>query len=76
MKSISFDRNQYPEIVNLIKSHGFKQISDLPFGVNDFEFLEIMRFSDQEGNSYIVTVYSTNALENDPQVIDIFSLLP
>ena len=74
LKSMSFDRKQYHEIIQLIKAKNFTQINSLSFGTNNFEFLEIMKFDDQNKKNYIVTVYSNNALENDPQVIDIIPL--
>jgi hypothetical protein len=75
IRSLTLNKDQYPQIVQLIKNSDFKKIIDLPFGNNDFEYLEIMRFSDQAKKNYIVTIYSNDSLENDPQVIDIFSLL-
>ena len=38
------------------------------------EYLEIMTFKDQDLNKYIVTVYDSDALEQDPQVINIYTM--
>jgi hypothetical protein len=74
MRSLDFNRNQYIEIVNLIKSGKFNQLNEIPNIDNDFEFLDILTFKDKSGRNFWVTVYSNNALENDPQVIDIFEI--
>lgn len=74
IRSLDFNRNQYPEIVNLIKSGGINQLKEVPNIDNDFEFLDILTFKDKSDRNFIVTVYSNNALENDPQIIDIFEI--
>lgn len=73
IKSMSLDREQYPYIKKLIIEKKFDKITQLPFGRNEFEYLEILEFLDQSHCKYIVTVYSNDALESDPQVIDIFA---
>jgi hypothetical protein len=72
VKSMALDRNQYPYIKKLLIESKFNAIIELPFGENEFEYLDILEFLDQNHKRYVVTVYSNNALENDPQVIDIF----
>ena len=74
IKSIALDREHYPYIKNLITENKFNAILELPFGENQFEYLDILEFLDQNHNRYAVTVYSNDALENDPQVIDIFTI--
>ena len=74
IKSMSLDREQYTDIKNLILEKKFDIVRKLPFGKNEFEFLEILEFLDQSNRKYVVTVYSNNALESDPQVIDIFTI--
>jgi len=72
--SIDFDRNQYAEILNLIQSGNLNKVNELPNINNDFEFLDIIAFKDSHERNFIATVYSNNALENDPQVIDIVEI--
>lgn len=74
IKSMALDRTQYPSIIELIKAKKFDVLEKLPFGEGDFEYLEVMQFYDQNNKRYIATVYSNDALEQDPQLIDIFPL--
>jgi len=74
IKSMALDRVQYPYIKKLIIENKFNTIVELPFGENQFEYLDILEFLDQNYTRYAVTVYSNDALENDPQVIDIFAI--
>ena len=39
-----------------------------------FEHLDIMSFTDQNEKSYLVTVYDSNELWQDPEVMDIYPL--
>ena len=74
IKSMCFDSNEYLSIKELIKSKNLEQVLNLPVANESKceEFLEIMTFSDQRKAFFIVTVYDSNALWQDPQVIDIF----
>jgi hypothetical protein len=75
LSSRYFLKNEYSEIVTLIKNGGFKAIK--LFAKNtalDREYLDIALFRDQRGNKYIVTVYDSDDLLQDPQVIEIFQL--
>ena len=37
------------------------------------EYLDIMMFKDQDNKKYIVTVYDSIELSQDPQIIEIYS---
>jgi len=74
IKTMNLDRTSYPEIGELIKKKDFKAIRELPIGTRSSEYLEIMKFSDQKNKEYVVTVYSSDELSQDPQVIDLFQL--
>lgn len=70
----NFIQERYNEITRLIKDGKIDQVVDLydiPKG-NFPEYLEIMKFADQDRNMFVVTVYDSNELMQDPQVIDIF----
>jgi len=69
-----FDKASYSTIVELIVAGDLDAISDIDIIQKSFEHLEIMLFMDQTKMKYIVTVYSTDALENDPQIIEVFPL--
>lgn len=72
VKSIFLDKGQYPHIVSLIQANDLSEIRKLPMGTNTHEYLEIMQFEDQNQHLFFVTVYDSDALYQDPQVIDIF----
>jgi len=74
IKSMNLERENYPNIVQLIRKKDYDSIRELPAGVKDFEYLEIMKFKDQDNMEYIVTVYSGDELSQDPQIIDVFQL--
>jgi hypothetical protein len=76
LKSVLFKEEQYAEIKQLIKKQdwnqikGLKEIPDKEFK----EYLDIMRFKDQNHNEYVITIYDNDELFQDPQIIDIFPL--
>jgi len=59
----------------MIQSGNLDQINKLPNINNDFEFLDILTFKDSKERNFVTTVYSNNALENDPQIIDLIEIL-
>lgn len=71
--SMYFIKFEYPEIVKLIKNGDLNAIRSLPENAaEDREYLHILSFSDQGNNKYIVTVYDSDKLWQDPQLIEIF----
>jgi hypothetical protein len=75
IKSMSLQREEYPKIVELIKSSNIEALADLAGPANKTsEYISIMKFSDQIDKPYIVTTYDSDEIWQDPQVIDIFAL--
>lgn len=76
LKSLSFTEEQYKKIRGLIRKQDWSQINevnDLPSG--EFrEYLDIIRFKDQNDKQYVATIYDSDELFQDPQIIDIFLL--
>lgn len=75
IKSIFFVQEEYSEIEKLIFQKDIEAIKS--FNENQKrtgEYMDIMIFKDQAQSEYIVTVYDSNALEQDPQVIEIYRL--
>ena len=64
------------KIRGLIRKQDWSQINevnDLPSG--EFrEYLDIIRFKDQNDKQYVATIYDSDELFQDPQIIDIFLL--
>lgn len=74
VKSTYLNRDQYPQIVSLIQENNLSEIRQLPLGDITDEFLEIMQFEDQNQEHFVVTVYDSTAITQDPQVIDLFKV--
>lgn len=75
IKSLSFFKEEYPTIESFIKVGNIEAIKT--FSENKLrsgEYLDVMLFNDEKQKKYIVTVYDSDILEQDPQVIEIYSL--
>ena len=73
VKSMYFNREDYNIITEIINAGDIGKILDEQVQEEKSEeFLIIMKFMDQESRQYIVTIYDSIFLEQDPQVIDIF----
>ncbi len=71
----SFVQPEYAEIEKLIKEKNIESIKKFRKDeVRRNEYLDIMTFSDQDKNKYIVTIYDSDELWQDPQVIEIYKL--
>ena len=77
IQSLLFIHGQYQLIVSLIKDKDWESLKAITnenktgFG----EYLDIVKFSDQIKQSFVATIYDNDALWQDPQIIDIFSLM-
>jgi hypothetical protein len=70
-----FIHEKYAEIDKLIREGNIHAITQLfKNQVKSAEFLEIMNFKDQNYSTFIVTVYDSNELSQDPQVIEIYKI--
>ena len=73
IKSLIFIQDQYNLITDLIKKQDWENIKTLENNSNEFnEYLEIIKFTDQNKKTHIATIYDSDELWQDPQVIDIF----
>lgn len=72
-KYLPFVKEEYVNIERLIQNNDLENIQiPVNLSIQKGEYLDIMSFTDQIGNFYIVTVYDSDALEQDPQVIEIY----
>ena len=70
-----FDRQQYPAISLLIKEKNWKAIESRDTPAAEYrEYLSIYTFHDQAQQLYAVTIYDSDELWQDPEVLDIFPL--
>jgi hypothetical protein len=70
-----FIQDEYADIESLIKLNDIDAIRKLPDNQGAAnEYLDIVLFSDERLNSYIATIYDSNELWQDPQVIEIYPL--
>lgn len=67
----------YNTIEELIKSGDIEKIKTLS-SENNFQafrqYLHVYTFRDQNNNSFVATIYDSDALEQDPQVIKLYPL--
>lgn len=70
-----FVREEYSMIEEFVKTGNIASIKTfLREQSNTGEFLEVILFEDQKHKKYIVTVYDSILLEQDPQIINIYEL--
>ena len=75
LKSVFFVREEYPIVEEFIEAGDVEAIKAFPEAQpRAGEYLDVMLFTDQRQKKYFVTVYDSNALEQDPQVIKIYQL--
>jgi len=75
IKAMVLLRDQYPHIIELVKSGQIDLIKKLDNNENKgSEYLDIYIFNDQDNQKYIVTVYDSDELWQNPQLWDIFKL--
>jgi hypothetical protein len=75
IQSLLFDSEKYPGIISLIKSKTLDGLKEFDGEKKNElrEYLDIIKFSDQNHNTYVATVYDSDELWQDPQIIDIIS---
>ena len=76
IKELYFENNSYSNIVNLIKENNFKAIEEIPQGEKKSfrEYLSIITFRDQDERKYVMTIYDSDELYQDPEIMEIFPL--
>ena len=71
-----FIRNEYSKIAASIRNGELDTIRSLPENKPELrEYLYILSFNDQMNKKYIVTVYDSDELWQNPQVIEIFPVI-
>lgn len=75
IKSSFYKHEEYPLIAQLVKEKKWEEIEGVDIHATGFrEYLDIIKFTDQNGNLYVTTVYDSDELMEDPHVIEIFPL--
>ena len=75
LNSRCYVRNEYAQIENLIKDKNFNALKALPANEGESsEYLDIVEFKNQADKFYIATIYDSNELWQDPELIEIYSL--
>ena len=75
IKVMELVREEYPRILEVVKSKNIDAIKNLPSSTTRTgEDISIMQFMDQKGQSYLVIIYDSDELWQDPQVADFVSL--
>lgn len=72
IKMMELVRDEYPKILKLVKSKDIDGIKNLPSpATRSGEDISIMQFMDQRGKGYLVIIYDSDELWQDPQVADL-----
>jgi hypothetical protein len=74
LNSLFFNQEEYSKISKLMKEKDISSVEKFTTKFKNREYLEVMQFIDQNKKSYIVTIYDSQSLEQDPQVIEMFNL--
>ena len=75
LNSRYFLKDEYSEIERLIKDGNIAAIKLLPKNESEIgEFLDVMIFRDQNMKPYMVTVYDSDEIWQNPQVVEIYTL--
>lgn len=73
--SMLFERDIYMAITTLIKERNWDALKAINPAMEGFrEFLNVITFTDQNHISYAATVYDSDELWQDPEIVDIFLL--
>ena len=76
VRVLLFSEEHYKKVRSLIKKQDWDQINETKdLSTGEFrEYVNIMRFKDQNRKQYVTTIYDSDELFQDPQIIDIFPL--
>ena len=73
VNSFYFYPDHYRNVEALIKSGDLSKIKELPLNRSDtFQYYYVVSFLDQKNKLYVATVYDSNELWKDPQLIEIY----
>jgi hypothetical protein len=69
-----FDQSDYKNLSCLIKAGQIRQIQHWPLITSGREYLDVLAFKDQSNKTYLVSIYDSDDLWQDPQVIELHKL--
>lgn len=73
LKSLFYKQEEYASIVQLIKESKPEEINELDIHAKGCrEYLDIIKFTDQNNRTFIATVYDSDERWQDPQMMEIF----
>ena len=76
LHSLLFDSTKYPAIRSLIEKNDIDNLKQFDnHASKEFsEYLDIIKFADQDNKFYLATIYDSMELWQDPVVLDIFPI--
>lgn len=73
VKTLFFTPGKYAEVKKLIEQKQVELILEGGFVINVFrEYLIVVKFKDHHNKFFFATVYDSDELSQDPQIIDFF----
>ncbi len=74
LKTLALEEGLQAKMAELIKTKNIDLIKNMPGGENVFEDLTIIKFSDQNAQTYIAIIYDSYELWEDPVVVEVFKV--
>ncbi len=73
LKSLFYKEDEYQKVIQQINDKKLEEVNDLDIKGEGFrEYLDIIKFEDQSGNAFIATVYDSDEMWQDPEILDVF----
>lgn len=73
LKTLHYSQDEYQRVLRLINERKLEELNDLDIRSEGFkEYVDIMRFEDENGTSFMATIYDSDEMWQDPQVMNIF----
>jgi hypothetical protein len=74
-KSILYSKSNVEKVHNILLQFRLSDLDYLPIATMDQEMIIIVKFVDQVGRMFIATLYDNDELWQDPEVINIYSII-
>ena len=76
INDLLYERKEYGNIIDLTRKQDWEGLNNIKNKKHTGfrEYLQVVRFFDQSKKPYVVTIYDSDELWQDPEIIDIFPI--